>query len=366
MVSAVLAVASLSCETRVTTLSRRGIEVRALATEPGASRLLLAPGGGRAAIERAGSTDVVAVQSGAVEATAEGVPIGPPDDDGRLVYLAPAGAGWSVHTTADRQREVSLVPPPGDWRVEAGLGTGPTRVVILAGSAQRWIATLGTDLAVRASTLSSGARVAPGPTAALSPDGARLYLLSRVGDGYQVTALSTATLTQEWATTLEPPPRQAEDSPKGDAPAIRVEIGPWGDRPGFLLQPDGEGSRLLVVAGETVQGGIAEPPVLLVIETAGGRIVSSRRFRPTGPFLGQLRAAAPVPRTSRVVLLHLSRFREGGAETPTSRFGGLSRFDLSAPGDPDVYLARDGDPEVKAMLPSALAVLDNGTVLLAR
>jgi hypothetical protein len=71
------------------------------------------------------------------------------------------------------------------------------------------------------------------------------------------------------------------------------------------------------------------------------------------------------------VLLHVSRFREGAAESPSVRFGGLSRFDLAAGGEPDQYVVSGEalDPptlaSMRALVPSAIAVSRDGTVLLA-
>ena len=356
--------------------ARADLRVSLLRFADEASRVLLSSDGRRAAVERDDEpplVEVIAVATGAVERRATGWALGPPAGDGVLIYLERIDdRRFRVRTTAADRPALELEAPAGRWRVEAALAAKDGAAVVLASQDRRWIASIArNELVLRATAEMDTAPDGFAPRVALTSDGDRLLALAGKEGAFRLTALAMPDLTPAWTTALAESPRPA---PEPDpAPGTRrsprdvvVHVPPWGYRPGFLVVPSGDGHRVLVVGGEQIRGGIHWPQGLVVLDTATGAVASSRRFDEVG--LGDVRAGAPVPGTSRVALLHVSRIPEGAAETWATRFGGVSRFDLATGGDPDVYRvagASGVDREVKEAAPSAIAVDAEGNILLA-
>jgi hypothetical protein len=352
--------------------SARTIDVRVLDTGTGAGRAMLSPNERWAAVERDDSVSIVALTSGGVVRTVEGHAIGAPDDSGLVPVLHQEESGaWRVGETAGGVDALVLAPPPGaePWTLEAALGAGGRKVIALTRNNERWIAAIAPDGTLRTRLVPGSAPGEAGATLAMAPTGASVYVVRLDGEDVYVDALSASDLAPAWSTKLVPPrphefSRTGAESLRAQKSAIPVSVAPWGDRPAFLVQPSGDGTRMLVMIGERMHGAISEPPIVVILDALDGRIVSTRRFRPEGPFIGHVRAAAAVPGTGSVVLLHVSRHREGSGESLVARFGGVTRWNLTTGDVPDEWLATES--ALKNVVPSSIAVSRDGRVFVVR
>jgi hypothetical protein len=364
-----------------------------------ARRVLLSPSARWAAVERDGdpaSVELVDLPSGSPGRQLDGWALGPPDDDGALVYLTRVDdQRFQVRSTASDGEVLALDAPAGRWRVAAALGAGDALVVVLDDRddpERRWMAAISrADLVLRATATGAraprvkarrdvavGARqgaesAGVGPTLALTPE--RLFVLGGVSDAptgdasFAVSAFSSTSLEPLWTRALVEPPRDPApaDEPGGlvEAPPIAVEVRTWGDNPAFLVVPAGDGARVLVVSGEEHHGTITWHQSLIVVDAADGRIVASRRFVPGGMSLGGVRGGVPAP-GSHVVLMH-GQFPANGVKpsASTSRLGGVSRLDLTDLDHAELFpVSRHEHASLNDVMTSSIAVTSTGTILI--
>ena len=292
-----------------------------------------------------------------------GWPLGPPDDDGRLLYVEESPHEYRYQVRAVGSEAATVLSPPEGafWHVKATLGVAGSRHVFVVlwspvpgadwkipqeRCEQLWIASVDRDsLAVGATRtievttpMRGDARYGVGVAAGGDPARATLALVEVPAPDaspplWHVRGLDSETLERRWRTALPapgqdaPPPQKSDDrraAPVMPQPAARSAAD---ERATQTAQPafTGDGSRLAVVYGADGRLAMGASRVHVLSAKSGAlEATLAPEATPAYPVF----ALIPMPSQPSVAALHAELVRDGGGPNRSMTFFGMNAIDL--------------------------------------